>query len=470
MPQPIIPDRIVVHLGAPNEDAENVTVAFTDYIKNVASSEIYPTWPYEALKANILAQISVALNRVYTEYYRSLGKPFDITSSTAYDQSFVYQRDIYDTVSEIVDEIFNSYISREGFVEPLFATFCDGIEVSCNGLSQWGSVEFANNGADYLTILKNYYGDDISVITNVPVENVRQSAPAVAIREGDTGRDVESVQLRLNRISANYPGIPKIPSPDGFFDSATTESVKEFQRVFGLTPDGIVGSATWYKIQFIYNAVKRLYEVSSEGLSYGELPQNYPGELEIGATGNGVSVLQYYLEYISLFVPTVQAPKPDGIFGQQTEDSVLSFQRTYGLTQSGTVDRAVWNSIQSTYYNILGSLDYQFNEGATLPYPGRVLTLGASGEDVRALQEYLNFVGRTYTEIPRLNVDGSFGEATERAVIAFNRLFGIPTDENRVTVQTWDALTELYEDLYIGSRVREGQYPGYTIGSESEGA
>ena len=465
MPNPIIPSHIVVHLGAPDDNgAENVTVSFPDYIKNVASSEIYPTWPEEALKANILAEISVALNRVYTEYYRSLGKPFDITSSTANDQAFVYQRDVYDNISRIVDEIFNSYISREGFVEPLFATFCDGVDVTCNGLSQWGSVELANGGADYLTILRRYYGDDISVVTNVPVESVRQSAPPIPIKEGDTGRDVESIQLRLNRISANYPGIPKIPSPDGFFDAATTEAVKEFQRVFNLTPDGIVGNATWYKIQFVYNAVKKLYEVSSEGLRYGELPQNYPGELSIGASGNGVTVLQYYLEYISLFVPTVQSVVPDGIFGQLTEDSVISFQKTYGLTPTGTVNRAVWSSIQNTYYNILASLDYEFNEGITLPYPGRVLTLGASGEDVRALQEYLNYVGKVYTEIPAINVDGSFGEATERAVIAFNRLFGIPTDENRVTLQTWDALTDLYEDLYIGSTVREGQYPGYAIG------
>ena len=398
MPEPIIPERIVVHLGAPDSDAENVTVSFPDYIKNVASSELYPTWPEEALKANILAQISVAMNRVYTEYYRSQGKPFDITSSTAYDQAFVYQRDVYDTVSRIVDEVFNSYISREGFIEPLFATFCDGVEVSCNGLSQWGSVELANNGEDYLSILKSYYGDDISVITDVPIENVPRSAPAVPLREGDTGRDVESIQLRLNRISANYPGIPKIPSPDGFFDSATKDAVTEFQRVFGLTPDGIVGSATWYKIQFIYNAVKRLYEVSSEGLRYGELPQTYPGELEIGSSGAGVRALQYYLEYISLFVPTVQTAVPDGIFGSETEDSVRSFQKTYGLTVDGKVNRSTWNVIQNTYYDILRSLDYEFSEGSTLPYPGRVLTLGASGEDVRALQEYLNFVSEKYRE------------------------------------------------------------------------
>ncbi len=464
MAEPIIPETITVHLGAPNEDAENVTLSFSDYIKNVASSEIYPTWPEEAIRANILAQISVALNRVYTEYYRSMGKPFDITSSTAYDQSFVYQRDIFENISRIVDEIFNDYIRKDGFIEPLFATFCDGDKVTCNGLSQWGSVNLAEAGEGYLEILKNYYGDDISIVFDAPIDNVTTSAPPVALREGDTGRDVENIQIRLNRISANYPGIPKIPSPDGFFGPETTDAVKEFQRVFNLSPDGVVGNATWYKIQFIYNAVKKLFEVNSEGLSYSELPQNHPGDLRIGSSGRGVLILQYYLEYIALFVPTVQTVTPDGSFGQSTLNSVLSFQKTYGLSETGVVDRAVWNAIQGTYYNILGTINFEFREGAVLPFPGRVLILGTTGEDVRALQEYLNYVANTYSQIPKVNVDGDFGEETERAVIAFNTLFDIPGESSRVTAQTWRALTNIYEDLYIGSFVREGQYPGYTIG------
>lgn len=464
MPNPIIPETITVHLGSPNEDAENVTVSFPDYIKNVASSEIYPTWPEEALRANILAEISVALNRVYTEYYRSRGKPFDITSSTAYDQSFVYQRDIYENISALVDEIFNDYIRRDGFIEPLYATFCDGVEVSCDGLSQWGSVTLAENGKSALDILKSYYGNDVEIVYDAPVQSISTTAPKVPIREGDTGRDVENIQIRLNRISANYPGIPKIPTIDGFFGPETTDAVMEFQKVFGLQPDGIIGKSTWYKIQYIYNAVKRLYEVNSEGLTYSELPQRYPGSLQLGSSGSGVLVLQYYLEYISLFVPTVQTVKPDGVFGSETQNSVISFQKTYGLEPTGVVDRVVWNSIQSTYYNVLSGINYEFSEGVALPYPGRVLFKGLSGEDVRALQEYLNYIRRVYTEIPVLTPDGDFGEETEKAVIAFNRLFEIPGDDSRVSAQTWRALTSIYEDLYIGSYVREGQYPGYVIG------
>ncbi len=204
--EPRIPEQIVVHLGAPDSDAQNVVETFQDYIKNVASSEVYPTWPEEALKANILAQISVALNRVYTGYYRTRGYNFDITNSPAYDQTYVYQRDIYSNIAALVDELFDSYIRREGNVEPLFAQFCDGIEVRCNGLTQWGSVDLAEAGEDYESILRSFYGDDIEIVRNVPIGDSLISAPTPAtLREGDTGADVELLQRRLNRISSNFP-------------------------------------------------------------------------------------------------------------------------------------------------------------------------------------------------------------------------------------------------------------------------
>ena len=207
---PEIPETIVVHLGAPDDpNAQNVSESFASYIKNVASSEIYPTWPIEAIKANIYAQMSVALNRVYTDYYRVRGYDFDITGSPAYDQTYVYQRDIFENISQIVDEIFDSYIRRKGQIEPLYAVFCDGVEVNCDGLKQWESVTLAESGMNYLEILKYFYGDDIEIVTNVPVQNRPLSAPPVTLGRGDTGRDVELIQIRLNRISANYPGIPK---------------------------------------------------------------------------------------------------------------------------------------------------------------------------------------------------------------------------------------------------------------------
>ena len=460
---PIIPEKIVVHLGAPDSNAQNVTESFPDYIKNVASSEIYPTWPKEAIIANVLAQISVALNRVYTEYYKSTGRDFDITSSPAYDQTYIYQRNIYSNISMIVDEIFNSYIRKENFIEPLFATFCDGVEVNCNGLSQWGSVELANQGLNAEQILKNYYGNDIVIVKGVPVQQIQGSAPSVPISEGDSGRDVELLQIKLNRISGNYPGIPKIYPTDGFFDVSTTNAVKKFQEVFDLTPDGIVGNATWYKIQLVYNGVKRLQTVNSEGLRIEELSTQYTDTLQEGDSSGGVITLQYYLEYISLFVPTVMSTSVDGVFGPSTKNSVISYQKTYNLEPNGIVDRMVWESIQDTYYSLISSLDFEYTAGKTEPFPGRVLRPGLEGNDVSVLQEYLNFISRTYTSIPTVVVDGVFGPSTASAVREFKRIFEIPGDPERVSVQTWNAITSVYDDLYSGAIARSGQYPGYVI-------
>ena len=463
MPKVRIPEQIVVHLGAPDSDAMNVSVSFADYIKNVASSEIYPTWPEQALRANILAQISVALNRVYTEFYRSRGYNFDITSSPAYDQTYVYQRDIFSNISVLVDEIFDSYIRREEFIEPLFATFCDGVEVTCNGLEQWGSVNLAEQGLDYFTILQRYYGNDIVIEENVPVEDIPSSAPAVTLREGDTGRDVELIQRKLNRISANYPGIPKIYPADGFFDSSTTDAVRKFQEVFGLDVDGLVGRATWNQIQFIYNAVKKLYTVSSEGLRITDVSTKYTDTLAEGATGDGVLTVQYYLSYISLFVQSVIETAFDGSYGPATTNSVRSFQRTYGLPETGVVDRATWDRMEQVYFGIVSEIDYEFRVGRILPFPGRILREGIEGNDVRALQEYLNYISNTYPEIPRTNVDGVFGSRTAEQVRAFKRLFDIPGTSDRVNAPAWNAIASIYDDLYTGGNVNEGQFPGYNI-------
>ena len=265
---PFIPQTVTVHLGPPDSDAENVTLPFAEYITNVASSEIYPTWPENAIRAHVYAQISFTLNRIYTEYYRSRGYDFDITNSTAYDQSFVKGRDYFENVGRIVSEIFNSYITRQGNVEPLFASYCDGKEVVCDGLSQWGTVTLANQGLTPYEILKYYYGDDINIVMNAPIDLPNSSAPPVPLRLGSGGDEVRTLQLRLNRISDNYPAIPKIALPDGVFSFDTEDAVKKFQETFGLTPDGIVGNATWYKILFLYNAVKRLNELNSEGITY----------------------------------------------------------------------------------------------------------------------------------------------------------------------------------------------------------
>ena len=461
---PKIPEKIVIHLGPPDSPAQNVTENFADYIKNVASSEIYPTWPKEAIVANVLAQISVALNRVYTEYYRSAGYDFDITSSIAQDQSYVYQRNIFSNISDIVDEIFNDYLRRPGFIEPLYATFCDGVEVSCAGLSQWGSVDLANQGLSAFEILKRYYGTDLELVEDAEVGNITESAPASPLSEGDTGRDVELIQRKLNRISLNYPGIPKIYPVDGFFDKSTTDAVKKFQEVFGLTVDGIVGKNTWYRIQYIYNAVKNLFNLNSEGLKLSDLSTQYPNLLQEGDSSGGVFVLQYYLHYIASFIPTVQDVTPDGSFGPATRESVISFQKTYGLEENGIVDRVVWDEIENVYYSFLRSIPYNISENNPLPFPGRILRIGVEGNDVAALQEYLNLISDSYPSIPKSAVDGIYGIATAAQVRAFVTEFGIPTSNpERVSASVWNAIISVYDDLYNGNNVRSGQYPGYVI-------
>ena len=460
---PTIPELITVHLGAPNAPSQNVTLPFTDYIKNVASSEIYPTWPDSAIRANIYAQISYALNRVYTNYYRSQGYDFDITNSTAFDQSFVYGRDIFENISATVDDIFDSYLRRQGSVEPLFAAYCDGVEVNCEGLSQWGTVTLANDGLLPYEILQVYYGDDIDIVTDVPVGGGANTAPAIPLREGQINPNVELVQTRLNRISRNYPAIPKIYPADGVFGPSTTAAVKKFQEVFGLTPDGIVGPSTWYRILYIYNGIKRLSELNSEGLRLEEISTQYPFVLREGSEGTGVLVLQYYLTYISRFVPTVSPTAIDGAFGADTARAVRAFQGSYGLTADGVVGEETWQRIYDVYRGLVASIPQEYTEGVTVPFAGEALTLGSQGEAVRLLQEYLNFIARTYATIPTVTVDGVFGPATQAAVTAFQELFAVPGGRGVVTAVTWNAIVSVYEDLYEGGIATPGQYPGYTI-------
>lgn len=460
---PIIPTNITVHLGRPQDAAQNITLPFPEYIKNVASSEIYPTWPESAIRANIYAQISYTLNRVYTEFYRSQGYPFDITSSTAYDQSFVYGREIFDNISQIVDEIFNSYIRRQGSVAPLFSAYCDGVEVSCGGLSQWGTVSLARAGLTPYEILQNYYGDDIDIVSGVPVGNVNNSAPAVPLQLGQANPNVELVQTRLNRISRNYPAIPKISPVDGFFGSSTEDAVLAFQRIFGLTQDGIVGSSTWYRILYIYNGVKRLSELNAEGLSLSEVSSQYPSLLSLGSSGDGVRYLQYYLDYIANFVPTVSSVAVDGFFGEETQRSVISFQNTYSLTPDGVVGELTWNTIYNVYLGLVSSLPLSYTEGLTVPFPGKILTLGSEGEDVLLLQEYLRYLAGAYPQIPMIEADGVFGESTQNAVIAFQDLFGIDLIRGSVGLLTWNAITSAYDDVYNGNLASQGQYPGAPI-------
>ncbi len=425
MATPVIPATITVHLGSPNQPAENITVPFTEYIKNVASNEIYPTWPESAVRANIMAQISFALNRVYTEYYRSRGYDFDITNNTAIDQAFSRDGEVYDNISAIVDEIFNNYLVRVGNVEPLYAQFCDGYTTSCNGLSQWGSVNLANQGLSPLEILRYYYGDDIAVVYNAPISDNTQSYPGVALRRGSFGDDVVTIKRELNRISQNYPAIPKIRYTNGVYDLETENAVKKFQEIFNLTPDGIVGKATWYKIKQIYASVKMLSELTGEGLTISEVARRYTRELSMGSQGLDVEALQYYLAFIGYFYPELPPIPITGFFGEMTRDAVFSFQSAYGFPVTGVVDANLFNKIEQVYRVIVSELPANYQSAIGEPYPGKFLVEGDRGESVRVIQGYLNKIGQTIPEIPAIQVDGIFGAGTKAAVIALQQYLGI---------------------------------------------
>lgn len=425
MASPVIPTYITVHLGRPNQPAENVTLPFTEYIKNVASSEIYPTWPENAIRANILAQISFALNRIYTEYYRSRGYDFDITNNTAIDQAFNNDGEVYSNISAIVDEIFNNYIVRRGRVEPLYAQFCDGYTTSCNGLSQWGSVTLANRGLSPIEILRYYYGDDISLVYNAPISDNTQSYPGTALRRGSFGDDVVTIKRELNRISQNYPAIPKIQYINGVFDLETENAVKKFQEIFNLSPDGIVGKATWYKIKQIFASVKRLSELTGEGLTISEVARRYTRELNMGSQGEDVEALQYYLAFIGYFFPELPPIPITGFFGELTRDAVFSFQNTYGLPVTGVVDANVFNRIEQVYNTVVSELPANYQSAIGEPYPGRFLVEGDRGESVRIIQGYLNKIGQNVEQIPVIEVDGIFGVRTKAAVIALQQYLGI---------------------------------------------
>ena len=348
---PFIPQYITVHLGTPSSNAPNVTVPFSDYVKNVASSEIYPTWEESALRANILAITSFALNRIYTEFYRSRGYDFDITSSTAYDQYFVNGRSYFDNVAKLVDDLFNDYLRRPGFVEPLAAKFCNGTTVTCEGLSQWGSQNLAQQGLNSTQILRNYYGN-VETVVNAPIRGNTPSYPGTPLRRGSTGPNVVVIQTALNRIAQNYPAIPKIPNIDGIFGPRTEATVRKFQEVFGLTPDGIVGQATWYAIVRLYVAVTSLAELRSQGQKFYAINWSPPTTLQIGNSGDKVRQLQYMLSVLSSHIPSIPPVSVDGIYGSATRAAVLAAQRRFRLPETGTVGAQTWEAIYNQYAGI----------------------------------------------------------------------------------------------------------------------
>ena len=256
----VIPEYVVVHDGRPEDRyAKNYYVRYKDYIKNVASSEIYSTWPEQAIYANVLCIMSFTLNRVYTEFYRGKGYDFTITSNTAFDQKWIYGRNIYENISYVVDSIFNNFLSRPGVSQPIFTSYCDGNRVTCEGLSQWGSKYLADQGYSAIEIIRYYYGNDMFINSTNYISGIPSSYPGYDLTVGSRGAKVLQMQQQLNRIAQNYPAIPKIAA-DGIFGVNTKRAVQTFQGIFLLPQSGIVDYPTWYQISNVYVAVTRIAE------------------------------------------------------------------------------------------------------------------------------------------------------------------------------------------------------------------
>lgn len=395
--QVVIPNPITVHLGAPGSAASNVQVSFPNYVKNVASSEIYPTWPGASLRANIYAIITFALNRIYTEWYRSRGYSFDITNNTAYDQYFINGRNIYESISLIVDQIFNEYVRRQGQNAPYFTSFCNGTTATCSGLSQWGTVTLANQGLTPLQILRSYYPKDVEIAETNIITGVLSSYPGTALRTGSTGLDVQTIQTYLGRIRRNYPAIPVITDETGVFGESTKAAVAKFQSIFSLAADGIVGKATWNKLSYLYTSVTRLAELDSEGTSLGIGTVPPSSVLRLGSSGQDVITLQYLLNVAAEFNSAIPAPAQDGNFGIETGQAVAAFQSTAGLSPDGIVGPLTWKALYETYLGAEDVIPPDSDTGVTeyVVRPGDTLWLLAQrfGTTVDAIKRLNNLTG-----------------------------------------------------------------------------
>ena len=413
---PIVPNNITVHLGTPDSDAKNITIPFTDYIANVASSELYPTWPRNALIANIYAIISFAMNRIYNEWYRSKGYNYDITSSPVYDQKYTENRSIYENINDIVEDIFDNYVVKGNQVQPYFTRYCDGRVTTCSGLSQWGSVTLANQGKTPLDILKNYYGNDIKIVYNAPVVDVTEGYPGFDVGLGNAGNPVLLIQRDLKRIRKNYPAIPDITSTVGIYDKETENAVKKFQEIFNLPVTGIVDKGTWYKIKYVYTSVKKLSDLYSEGLSKDETTFLYTDELNYGDTGIEVQYVHYFLDALAFLDPDIPRLPTNGIYNNNTITMVKAFQKKYNLPVTGIFTYRDWLVLQNAYNNILKSFPKEYQDFVNELYPDYFLTRGVEGKDVRRLQKFLLAICRYDKSIPGVRVNGIFDELTEKSI------------------------------------------------------
>ena len=421
---PIVPNNITVHLGAPDEAVKNITVPFTEYISNVASSELYPTWPKNALIANIYAIISFTMNRIYNEWYPSKGYNFDITSSQMYDQKYIENRGTYENINNIVEEIFNNYIVKGNGIQPYFTRYCDGRVTTCEGLSQWGSVSLANQNKTPLEILKYYYGNDISIKYNAQVGNDTIGYPGYEVSLGNAGNPVLAIQRDLKRIRQNYPAIPEIKDTLGIYNEETENAVKKFQEIFNLPVTGKVDKGTWYKIKYVYTSVKKLSDLYSEGLTEEEATFLYEDEITYGDTGIEVEYIHYFIDALAFLDPDIPRLPTNSIYSNNTITMVKAFQQKYGLPVTGIFTYADWLVLQDAYNMILKSYPKEYQSYINELYPDYFLVRGMSGEDIKRFQKLLLAICKYDKSIPGVRVNGIFDELTEKSVKKIQQDYG----------------------------------------------
>ncbi|MCL2177239.1 MAG: peptidoglycan-binding protein [Firmicutes bacterium] len=452
-----IPDFIRVRLGVPtNNAARIVRVRFIDYIKNSTSSEIYPTWPRNSLIANVHCIVSFALNRIFSEWYPSRGFAFDITNSTQFDQAFVYGRDIFRTISDVVDEYFNTFARRIGFVHPYFTEYCSGRSVTCQGLSQWGTVTLANQGRTPLQILHNFYPRDLELVQTNVVQSVAESFPGTPLRVGSSGPNVQRIQNFLNRIRTNFPAINSINPPNGVYGASTESAVRVFQRTFNLPQTGVTDRATWNMITRIYTGIIKMSELNGEGLRIGLSPNPPNVVVRQGMRGENVIHVQFILNYIAQFYASIPNVIKDANFGPATHNAVVAFQRQFGLNPDGVVGPLTWAKLYSVYRR----LEQEGSPPTVVPtpppsppppqnnppFPGTLLREGSRSEDVRTMQRMLNKIRLVYPSIPLLAEDGVFGPITRSAVVAFQQQFLLNPD-GIIGPITWAAIVREFNNV-----------------------
>jgi peptidoglycan hydrolase-like protein with peptidoglycan-binding domain len=379
------------------------------------------------------------MNRVYTEWYRTKGYNFDITNATAYDQAFIPDKGIFGNISELVNEIFDEYITREGRIEPLFAQFCDGRISQCDGMYQWGSVDLANQGYTPIEILKYYYGEDIIIATNAPVGIDVGTFPG-DLKFGDTGPYVQIAQIMLNRVGLNYPAIPKIAA-DAYFGPVTESAVIKFQVIFNLPETGVIDKGTWYEIRRIFNGVNKLAELASTGFYIGSIPEEATLQ-----PNTYIQILQFFLNIVSAYYPTVPAVDINGIFNDQTRAAIIEFEKTMNLPQTGLIDEETYNALNSTVLSILNTSPPSSIYLPRIIFPKLELVRGQNEIFIYILEQYLNFISTLNPSIPRIIPNNIFDTQTEAAVLEFQKYYGL-TPTGRVNEETWNKIVEIYREL-----------------------